>query len=165
MFRRSILPPSSGNKTFFYSSALRMEAACSCKILISIYLNTRCRIPQYSKVPGHIVTTVDVFRINSRPIVTQIGANYRSWGFHSRWRKKKNISSPYCGHLRVQKRAPILDITNYCILFSRLHNVSTSSCAHLTIILSSSSSYPLSFQSSSIKPFSPVPSVIPVFFH
>ena len=47
------------------------------------------------------------------------------------------------------------------ILFSRLFDVSTSSCAHLTITLSFFFHLSLSFQSSSINPFSPISPLIP----
>ena len=50
----------------------------------------------------------------------------------------------------------IMLLSRIIILFSTLYNVSTSSCAHLTIILSS-----LSFQSSSINPLFPISLLIP----
>ena len=62
-----------------------------------------------------------------------------------------------CIQLRQRQSALLLLLL---LLFSRLYDISTSSCAHLTIILSSSSIC-LSFQSSSINPFSPISPLTP----
>ena len=106
--------------------------------------------------------------IRSRTVQPVAQSLYRlSYRAHTLQSKANSI----CEKDQLDAQFLVINLTRYCsshnvlatryriYLFSRLYNVATSSCAHLTIIFFLQ--LPLSFQSSSINPFSSISPLIP----